>query len=78
MKKFLAILSIGIAFLSTANCFAGNKAYKNSPEYQKLNDNMRSDLQNCLNNTQMSTKECVKQSKRNYKKQKKELKKKYK
>ena len=77
MKKFLAVLSIGLTFLAAENCFAGNHSYKNSAEYQKLNDNMRTDLQNCLNNTQLSAKECVKQSKNNYKKQKKELKKKY-
>jgi len=78
MKKLLSVLSIGLIFLAAENCFAGDHSYKNTAEYQKLNDNMRTDLQNCLSGTQLSVKECIKQSKHNYKKQKKELKKKYK
>ena len=78
MQKLLTLAILGITLFSATAGFAGNHSAKNTAEWQKLNDNMRSDLQNCLNNTQMSAKECIKHSKNNYKKQKKELKKKYK
>jgi len=78
MKKLLVLSVIGAVILQTAPAFADHSGYKSTPEYQKIQSNMRSNLQNCLNNTQMSAKDCIKSSKKTYKHQKQELKKNYK
>ena len=77
MKKFLALAIILLSGI-VADCSAGDNSYKNSPEYQKMDNQMRTDLQNCLSDNKLSTKDCMKHIKEKYKEQKKEIKKQYK
>ena len=77
MKKFLALTLILLSGIA-ADCSAGDNSYKDSPEYQKMDSQMRTDLQNCLSDNKLSTKDCIAQTKEKYKEQKKEIKKQYK
>ena len=78
MKKVLMVFASVLFLISAGECFAGDDSYKNTPEYQKMDSDMRADLQNCLNDSKMSTRDCIKHSKAKYKEQKKMLKKEYK
>lgn len=78
MKKIFALLTVALIGVAATDCLAGDASYKNSEEYKKMDSNMRTDLQSCLNNTAVSTKDCIKQTKEKYKEQKKAIKKKYK
>lgn len=74
MKKI--IIAFAFCFFTVCgNAFAGDSHYKNTPEYQQLDQNMRAHLQECLKNTQMTTKQCIKDTKQTFKQQKKMLKK---
>ena len=78
MKKILSLLAIGMFFVGANSSFAGDSHYKNSAEYKELDAQMRTHLQECLKNTQMTTGECMKDTKKTFKEQKKTMKKKHK
>ena len=67
-------LNLTMALLSTFPAHADN-SYKKSPEYKKIDTQIRTDLQECLKNNNNSVKHCIKMSKKSMKIQKKQLKK---
>ena len=78
MKNFLFLFAVCMFSISATAAFAGDSHYKDSAEYKELDSQMRTHLQECLKNTQMTTGECMKDTKKTFKSQKKEIKKKYK
>lgn len=75
MKHILTAAAACFFLINCNNAFASDSHYKNSPEYQKLDSQMRTHLQECLKNTQMTTKQCIKDTKKTFKEQKRALKK---
>lgn len=74
MNKILTAAAICL-FTLCGNAFAGDSHTMKTPEYQQLDSQMRTHLQNCLKNEQMTTKQCMKDTKKTFKEQKKNLKK---
>ena len=74
MNKILTAAALCF-FAICGHAFAGNLHTMKTPEQQQLDSQMRTHLQNCLKNEQMTTKQCIKDTKKAFKKQKKDLKK---
>lgn len=74
MNKILTVAAICL-FAVCSNAFATDSQMAKTPEYRQLDAQMRTHLQNCLKNTQMTTKQCMKDTKKTFKEQKKNLKK---
>jgi len=78
MKKIVVLAVTVCAGVFAFNAFAGQKPWKETPEYQQIDKDARVSLQNCLNDEKNMTKECIKQTKKMMKARKKELKRAYK
>lgn len=76
MKTTITTLALfGALFISLpAHAGADHKAYMNTPEYKQIDSEVRSSLQNCLNNENMLVKQCMKIAKKQLKYKKKALK----
>ena len=76
MRKTLACLSTALVFTVIFPAMAEHhEMHKMNAEYQKMDNEARKSLQECLQNQKMSTKHCMKQTKKWMKEQKKSYKK---
>ena len=74
MNKILSILAILGIVLTLNPAYANDAKHYNTEARQKIEENGREQLKNCLNNTDKTIKSCYKETKAAMKKEKKQLK----
>lgn len=74
MNKILIAAALCF-FAICGHAFADDSHTMKTSEQQQLDSQMRTHLQNCLQNEQMTTKQCIKETKKAFKEQTKKSKK---
>lgn len=78
MYKILAVMALCGTCLYAGVTMAKHHEYKDTPQYQQMENNTRESLKSCLNNENVKTHECIEKYKDTRKMQKKEIKRAYK